>query len=48
MGKNKRKSYGYQTANGTKHNLKAHLILAWKYRKKLLANKKLTYISSCK
>lgn len=28
--------YGYQTTNRAKHNLKVHLILVCKYRKKLL------------
>jgi len=34
--KNNRKLYGYQTTNRAKHNLKVHLILVCKYRKKLL------------
>ena len=37
MRKNQRKLYGYQTTNRAKHNLKVHLILVCKYRKKLLA-----------
>lgn len=36
MRKNKRKLYGFQTTNRAKHNLKVHLILVCKYRKKLL------------
>ena len=36
MKKNKRKLHGYQTTNRAKHNLKIHLILVCKYRKKLL------------
>jgi putative transposase len=36
MKKNNRKLYGYQTTNRAKHNLKVHLILVCKYRKKLL------------
>ena len=36
MKKNNRKLHGYQTNNRTKHNLKEHLILVCKYRKKLL------------
>ena len=36
MRKNIRKLYGYQTTNRAKHNLKVHLILVCKYRKKLL------------
>ena len=36
MRKNKRKLYGFETTNRTKHNLKVHLILVCKYRKKLL------------
>lgn len=36
MKKNNRKLYNYQTTNRAKHNLKAHLILVCKYRKKLL------------
>jgi len=38
MKKNSRKLYGYQTTNRAKHNLKIHLILVCKYRKKLLVN----------
>jgi len=38
MKKNSRKLYGYQTTNRAKHNLKIHLILVCKYRKKLLMN----------
>jgi len=36
MKKNNRKLYGYQTTNRAKHNLKVHLILVCKYRKRLL------------
>lgn len=36
MRKNQRKLYGFQTTNRAKHNLKVHLILVCKYRKKLL------------
>jgi len=36
MKKNSRKLYGYKTTNRAKHNLKVHLILVCKYRKKLL------------
>jgi len=36
MKKNNRKLHGYQTTNRAKHNLKIHLILVCKYRKKLL------------
>ena len=36
MKKNNRKLYDYQTTNRAKHNLKVHLILVCKYRKKLL------------
>ena len=36
MKKNRRKLHGYQTTNRAKHNLKIHLILVCKYRKKLL------------
>ena len=36
MRKNKRKLYGFETTNRAKHNLKVHLILVCKYRKKLL------------
>ena len=36
MKKNNKKLYGYQTTNRAKHNLKVHLILVCKYRKKLL------------
>jgi len=36
MKKNHRKLYGYITTNRAKHNLKIHLILVCKYRKKLL------------
>ena len=36
MRKNQRKLYGYQTTNRAKHNLKVHLILVCKYRKRLL------------
>lgn len=36
MKKNTQKLYGYQTTNRAKHNLKVHLILVCKYRKKLL------------
>jgi len=36
MKENKRKLHGYQTTNRAKHNLKIHLILVCKYRKKLL------------
>lgn len=36
MKKNNQKLYGYQTTNRAKHNLKVHLILVCKYRKKLL------------
>lgn len=36
MKKNNRKLYGYQTTNRVKHNLKLHLILVCKYKKKLL------------
>ena len=36
MRKNSRKLYGYWTTNRAKHNLKVHLILVCKYRKKLL------------
>ena len=36
MRKNHRKLYGYQTTNRAKHNLKVHLILDCKYRKRLL------------
>jgi len=36
MKKNNRKLYGYQRTNRAKHNLKIHLILVYKYRKKLL------------
>ena len=36
MKRNKKKLYGYQTTNRAKHNLKVHLILVCKYRKKLL------------
>src|SRR5574344_2958691 len=32
----KRKLYGFETTNRAKHNLKVHLILVCKYRKKLL------------
>jgi len=35
MKKNNRKLYGYQTTNRAKHNLKVHLILVCKYRKKI-------------
>lgn len=38
MRKNKRKLYGYITTNRSKHNLKIHLILVCKYRKKLLTS----------
>jgi len=38
MKKNSRKLYGYQTTNRAKHDLKIHLILVCKYRKKLLMN----------
>jgi len=37
--KNNRKLHGYQTTNRAKHNLKIHLILVGKYRKKLLYGK---------
>ena len=33
---NKRKLYGFETTNRAKHNLKVHLILVCKYRKRLL------------
>ncbi len=36
MKKNNRKLHAYQTTNRAKHNLKVHLILVCKYRKKLL------------
>ena len=36
MKKNNKKLYGYQTTNRAKYNLKVHLILVCKYRKKLL------------
>ncbi len=36
MRKNKRKLYGFETTNRAKHNLKVHLILVCKYRKRLL------------
>lgn len=36
MKNNQRKLYGYQATNRAKHNLKVHLILVCKYRKKLL------------
>jgi len=36
MKKNNRKLYGYKSTNRAKHNLKVHLILVCKYRKKLL------------
>lgn len=36
MRKNQRKLYGFQTTNRAKHNMKVHLILVCKYRKKLL------------
>ena len=36
MRKNNQELYGYQTTNRAKHNLKVHLILVCKYRKKLL------------
>lgn len=36
MKKNNQILYGYQTTNRSKHNLKVHLILVCKYRKKLL------------
>ena len=36
MKKNNKKLCGYQTTNRAKHNLKVHLILVCKYRKKLL------------
>lgn len=39
MKKNNRKLYGYISTNRSKHNLKIHLILVCKYRKKLLTNK---------
>ncbi|EHL8530640.1 TPA: IS200/IS605 family transposase, partial [Campylobacter coli] len=36
MRKNNYKLHGYISTNRSKHNLKAHLILVCKYRKKLL------------
>ena len=36
MKKNNRKLYGFESTNRSKHNLKAHIILVCKYRKKLL------------
>ena len=39
MRKNNYTLYGYKTTNRSKHNLKIHLILVCKYRKKLLLDK---------
>lgn len=39
MRKNTYKLHGYISTNHSKHNLKAHLILVCKYRKKLLVDK---------
>jgi len=39
MRKNNYKLYGYKATNRSKHNLKVHLILVCKYRKKLLLDK---------
>lgn len=36
MKKNNRKLYGFESTNRSKHNLKVHIILVCKYRKKLL------------
>ena len=44
MRKNKRKLYGFETTNRAKHNLKVHLILVCKYRKKLLVGEMLQHI----
>ena len=34
--KNNRKLYGFESTNRSKHNLKAHIILVCKYKKKLI------------
>ena len=36
MRKNNRKLFGFESTNRSKHNLKVHIILVCKYRKKLL------------
>lgn len=46
MRKNKRKLYGFETTNRAKHNLKVHLILVCKYRKKLLVGEMNTFIKN--